>query len=288
MIDQYGNKIEPTKASADPRFVLKELHFLLKIFRRSPSLSTANQAGERLEMLVKESDIPTEELLEILFELETFTAKTHDGNFLWHMIDCRRGFSRRALNCKNYEDAANHRWHSSLHFETMSKGTPSVFNRSAWVIELIVTSYAYENAKLLKTAHNCIENAVNIFEAIEENDQSTYYRAGDALYWAILYYRLWKCTTTGTKLESYLKAVDFSCKYYSVSKNNSCLRRGADGYLFAFLEPGFDFDREKPRIDQLVQWLKVASEEGDQEMKKTLEKFEKAIALLVEFKAPSE
>ncbi len=282
MIDQYGNKIEPQKASADPRFVLKELHFLLKIFRRSPSLSVANQAGERLEMLAKESDIPTEELLEILFELETFTTKTHNEDFLWHMINSRRGFYNRALNCKNIEDAANHRWHSSLHFETMAKGSPSVFNRCGWVLELIIASYEYENAKLVKTAHRCIEKAVNIFEAIEENEQSIYYRAGDALYWAILYYKLWNCSIYGTKLEACLKVVDFSCKYYTVSKQNRCLRRGADGYLYAFLEPGFHFEQEKPRIDQLVQWLKVASEEGEPEMNKTLEKFEKAIALLKE------
>ena len=280
MIDKDGNKIQSAYEALDPVFALKEILFLMRPFRLNRNDTDALSLGKRMVSYLKVCRQPDPSAADLLEELEDYAGRTKSTDFLWELVYARRQLAKMAdgpgPGCLI---AAEHCRVSALHFESIVRFAPTAFNRCAEVIELYLAALYYKDAKARDKADMCLELAHEKFLLIEESPLNVYYQAGELLYYGLTDLYSKTEALLQEKLKWNLKQIYFSCNRYGLEPNQLSLQMAVNAYEEIYLNPDFPHEEEKPRIHQLLTWIRTGVDAGEPGYKSLHQRLERVLKL---------
>jgi len=89
MIDKYGNKIGEAKESQDPGFMLSEIKFFMKGFRKEADDKKAWMIAKCIKAYLEEKG-SVESIAACLSELEDYLPVSESDDFGWELVYVRR------------------------------------------------------------------------------------------------------------------------------------------------------------------------------------------------------
>ena len=290
MIDKNGTQIRLDAYASDPSFIIKEISFQMKGFRRNQSEEVALTMGERLVTYLRDCDQPHETAMDFLTEMEDYAAETKNVSLLWQLIYARRELCSKAGRPGDGSPiAAEHRRIAAHHFITMVCIEPSAYNMGAAVIELIAAAMYCTVANMTAEADECLELAWEKFMRMipEKPKESSHLMVGERLYLGmkVMYSKI------GIRIEELdinLSLANYACKVYALNPNRASLIWATKAYISAFSLPMFPYEEEKEQIERLLVWLRATAAEGDKEIKVLLKHFNNGLELHLRSEGQSE
>ena len=274
MIDKNGNRINPSTTQESADFILKEICFFEKAFKKNQNDRLALNITKAIRSYLKSADDSTP-VMKSLEPLEEYAALADNEDFLWELVYIRRDMAEMIADFSNFA-AAEHRHVAAKFFKEIVRVNPSLYNRCARVTELVSASIFFQKARNMFTTNDLLEQAKALFNEIEETNTEKYYSTGEYLYLnVILNGNIPK--SAQAIIPYYLKMIYFSHERYRIEKNTYSIELMALAYTDCLSYEDFCYEDEKENIDELITLLTDAIKDGESSLEKKLKKLVDAV-----------
>ncbi len=285
MINQDGKKIIENERTESADYLFKEIRFLEKCFHKEKNIVTAKLIAESLNKYISAKGNYME-LMTLLSELESFSEKAQNEDFLWQLVYIRRAICRDQSKTSfvEMEFAANCHMQSARLFEKICECAPTLHNQHARIMEYLATVAYFENLiifndKFKVTVIEILSYAEKLFEGLEKQANTKYYKIGWCVYSEqhLFYYK----HIPGNVNKNY----DIHCKmiihlrelYLLDNEDYYSLKMLAIAYSQIVVFPSFSYKAEKENIETTLSWLEEAISKGESQLDKVYRQVKNAL-----------
>lgn len=272
--------ISPRDHSFDVEFKFKEVVLFMEHFRFQSTACLAMMILKDLKRFL-ELGGDHSRVMPYLLELEAYSPKTANEDYVWELVYVRRIIARSFEVKKDYESAFEHALRSAKHFDLIVEIRPTTHNFCCRILEYLSaitmlenTKYAFLKIRQIKELYDYCRAR---FKEISEAKGNIYYETGSSVF--LKYYKFSR-KQNDPKSVSYdllTSFIDCTVKHYQDEGDNRLLKNAMIAYQELSGYGMFSYEAEKERIQTVLGWANTAIENGADMLKESYEYLMKTV-----------